>query len=122
MVKTRTESTRVFLKDVVVVERRLRKIFIVTSERLMSFYEKICFIEPLLGDNFYEALDGCFVNLERTVSAKDGILMFDNGYELPLSERSFVRAKRNHYAYHRIKQLKNVLDKSEGNNDNQETS
>ena len=103
----------VFLADIVLIERRLRKIFLVTDERLISYYEKIKYIEPLLGDNFFEVIDGCFINLEKTVSARDGILRFKNGYELPLSERSFVKAKQNHYVYHRIKQLKSVIAKSD---------
>ena len=108
MVKTRYESTRVDLNDVLIIERRLRKIFLVTTERLFSFYEKIVFIDPLLGDNFYEVIDGCFVNFDRTLSAKEGKLRFDNGYEFPLSERSFAKAKKHHYAYLRLRQLRNI--------------
>lgn len=117
MVKTRSESTKVDLKDILLIERRLRKILIVTTYTEFSFYERIIFIKPLLGDNFYEVLDGLFVNLDRTTSAKRGVLFFDNGHRLELSERSFVKAKRNHYAYHRLKQLRTIKYLSIRNDD-----
>lgn len=109
-VKTRSESTRVELSDVLVIERRARKIFVATTDRLISYYDQLRNIKPLLGDNFFEVYSGCLINLDRLDSAKEGILYFDNGYELPLSERSFVRAKQKHYAYYRVKQLRDVKE------------
>ena len=105
-VQTRWESTRVDLDDILLIERRLRKVFLVTSERLISYYDKIKHIEPLLGENYMKLLDGCFINLERMESAKEGILRFDTGFELPVSSRNFAKAKRSHHSYYRTRQLR----------------
>ena len=115
-VETRWESVRIDLDEVVIIERRLRKVFLLTTERSISFYDKIKYIRPLLGENFFEILDGCFINLERMKEAKDGVLVFDTGYVFPVSSRSFVKAKRKHFAYYRRKQLRVGLERPPGPN------
>ncbi len=109
-VKKRNESTKVFIKDIILIERRYRKIFLMTSERMVEYYEKLVYIEPLLGENFFQVIDGCFINLEKVISARDGLIYFENGYKLQLSERGFVKAKRNHYAYTRLRQLRSAAE------------
>ena len=104
-VKTRNESTRFDVEELFIVEKRLRKLVLMTYERDISYYEKLKNVAPLLGSNFFQVKRGCFINLEMMITASEGVLLFENGYKLCLGRKSFIRAKQKHNSYYKTKQM-----------------
>ena len=110
-ISTRKESTKLDIEEIITIERKSRIIKIVTAEREVSFYDKLIYIKPLLGDNFFEVSDGLLLNLEKMKTVTEGTVLFEGGLELILSERGYTKLKKKHFSYNRMKQLEEVIKK-----------
>ena len=99
LVKTRWESTKVYLREIVYVERRLRVLFIFTLEEEYRCYEAMDEISHKFGENFYPLTQGLYANLDYVKRIKNRRVEFIGGKELHLSHRSYIGIKRRHNAY-----------------------
>ena len=102
---TRWASTRIDIDEILYIERRLRKIRVVTEDRVIEYYDRMAFITPLLGENFYSVLRGFFVNLERIEEVKEGKVIFDCKIEVAIPVKVYPSLKRTHNAHYRTMQL-----------------
>ena len=105
VIKTRSESTKLTLGEILLVQRKLRKLYIVSESRQYEYYEKMENVEPLLDEPFFQVLDGTYVNIEKIKTIHKGSILFDNGYEFFLRERVASKVRQKHTAYHKTKQL-----------------
>lgn len=92
-------NARVRLSDVVLIERKNRKLHVVTEERSFDYYEKIENVEPILDGRFYPCLKGCYINMERVAAMTEQSIYFDNGAHFELGRDNFIKAKRNYKHY-----------------------
>ncbi|MGC2872228.1 LytTR family transcriptional regulator DNA-binding domain-containing protein [Ihubacter sp. rT4E-8] len=87
-------SARIKLSDVVLIERKNRKLHVMTEGHDFDYYEKIENIEPILDGRFYPCLKGCYINMERVEAMAEQSIYFDNGEQFALGRDNFVKAKR----------------------------
>ena len=105
IVLTGNLAARIRISDILYIERYKRKIKIVTAQEEYAYYERIENIKPLLDDNFFPCLKGCYINLEKVISMHDRKIMFEGGRTLYLGRENFIKTMQYYKLY-----LKNPLD------------
>ena len=93
------ETARIRISDVVLIERRKRKLFIVTGDRQYDYYQKIENVEVLLDNRFFPCLKGCYVNLEHISCMSEQSIYFDNGYVYSLGRGNFIRTRQKYKCF-----------------------
>lgn len=99
MIMSGSESARVRVSDVVLIERNRRKLRIITDYRIYDFYGKMEAIEPMLDERFFPCLKGCYINFERVVRMTEQSIFFDNGMVYSLGRENFLRTKHQFKEY-----------------------
>lgn len=87
------------LDHVVLIERRLRKICIVTDKEEHEYYERLENIIPCLDQRFYPCLQGCYINFEKVSMMKDQEIRFKNEYSFYLGKTNFQKTRRAYKKY-----------------------
>ena len=103
LVVTRWESTIVYLDEVLYLEKRLRKLAVITEAEVLEYSEDLSEVALSLGENFIPILKTCYVNMDRVKRVKERRAVFDCGLVLELTERPYIRLKNGHTLYHNRK-------------------
>lgn len=110
-IRTRNLSTRIDVEDILYLERRSRKVFVVTEGEEIEYYEQFDLVTPLLTEVFIPVRKGLYINLPKVRSVKDNKCIFSCGKEIHLPEKPFSKLKISHNAYYRTHQLRMVREK-----------
>lgn len=94
-----SETAKVGVSEVILIERDRRKLRIVTKEREYFYYEKLENVETLLDSRFYPCLKGCYINFERVSHMSDQKIYFDNGYVYNVGRNNFIKTKQYYKNY-----------------------
>ena len=112
----RYESTKIDIDDILYIERRLRKIYLLTEIREIEYYEKLKYVEPLLEDYFFKIGSGTFINIIKIKSVLEESVIFDCGLEIPIPRKISFRLRQRHRGYFHLKQKLKALDNTTKNN------
>lgn len=115
VVWNRHESTKIDIDDILYIERRLRKIYLLTEIREFEYYENLKYVEPLLEDYFFKIGSGTFINIIRIKSVLEESVIFDCGSELPIPRKVSFRLRQRHRGYFHLKQKIRALEKTQKN-------
>lgn len=85
---------KVRVKDVLYIERYLRKIRIVTSKEIYEYYDRLENIQPFLDARFYPCLEGCYVNFEQVKAMGGQKIIFENDMVFYLGRANFVKSRQ----------------------------
>ncbi|MBR0596777.1 LytR/AlgR family response regulator transcription factor [Sinanaerobacter chloroacetimidivorans] len=86
---TRKESSKVWIKEILYIEKELRLIKIYTAGRVYSFYGKLDDIMKYLDDNFYRCHRSCVVNLDKILRMEKGIFYLEGGKTLRVGQNNY---------------------------------
>ena len=95
-VKTRKETTRVNIREILYIETELRIVKIYTAKRAYRLYGKLDEIVKYLKDNFYRCHKSCVINLEMIERMEDGVIYFSDGQTVRIGQNNY-RLTKNHY-------------------------
>lgn len=96
---------QVKIKDILWIERNLRKIRIVTTQETYEYYERIENVQPLLDQRFYPCLRGCYINFDQVKSMQEQKIIFDERNIFYLGRANFIKTRQAFKNY-----LKNKLE------------
>lgn len=86
-------AAQIKMSDILWVERNLRKIRVVTADRVYEFYENMKNVKPQLDQRFYPCLQGCYINLEQVKAMQAQEIIFDEQNIYYLGRSNFIKAK-----------------------------
>ena len=104
VVWNRRESTKIDIDDILYIERRLRKIYLLTEIREYEYYENMKYVEPLLEDYFFKIGKGTFINIIRIKSVLEESVIFDCGMEIHIPRKISFKLRQRHRGYFHLKQ------------------
>ena len=113
VVWNRRESTKIDIDDILYIERRLRKIYLLTEVREIEYYEKMKYVEPVLADYFFKIGNGTFINITKIKSVQEDKVIFDCGLEMGIPRKIFFRLKQKHQAHFHFQQIIHASKKVE---------
>lgn len=96
---TKKETCKVNTREILYIEKELRRINIYTNNRVYSFYGKFNDISKYLGNNFYRCHGSCIVNLDKITRMEDGIFYLDNGQTLRVGQNNYQSARRYYHKF-----------------------
>jgi DNA-binding LytR/AlgR family response regulator len=106
-VKTRKETAKVSIREILYIESELRVVVIYTEKRKFRFYGKLDELIQYLSNDFYRIHKSCVINLDRIARMEDGVIYF--------TEEQTVRVGQNNYRLARRQYLKH-LEQNGGRN------
>jgi len=92
-------------RDVLWIERHLRKIYIVTDCETYEYYERMENIQPFLDSRFYPCLQGCYINFDKVKTMQEQKIIFENERVFYLGRANFIKTRQAFKKY-----LKNKLE------------
>jgi len=102
--KTIRECTKIFTKDILYVEARLRKVVIHTTYDIIEYYNKLSDMEDDLKEyNFFRCHKSYLVNLKYIKSYDNTFITLKNGEKIYISKHKFSDFSKSFMYY-----LKNV--------------
>ena len=116
VVWNRRESTKIDIDDILYIERRLRKIYLLTELREIEYYENLKYVEPLLEDYFFKIGSGTFINITKIKSVLEESVIFDCGLEIYIPRKISFRLRQKHRGYFHFKQELKAREKTPKNN------
>ncbi len=96
---TRKETSKVFVDEILYIEKRLRIINIYTENKIYSVYGKMKEIEIYLDDSFYKCHKSCILNFSKIISMENGIFFFENGIDLRVGQNNYQYAKSKYKSF-----------------------
>lgn len=102
-VVTKKECCKIFLSDIVYIEKDARIVRIVTENDTYSEYGNISDFEPYFEDDdrFCICFKGLIINLDHVISMKNQSILFSNGKHYDLGRTNFLKAKQTFVNYMR---------------------
>ena len=85
---------KVNLKDIMYIERYLRKLRVVTAKEVYEYYEHLEKVLPILTSNFYPCLQGCYVNFDWVNAMREQRIIFENEQCIYLGRANFVKTRQ----------------------------
>ena len=95
----RSESSKVYLKRIMLIEQELRKIMIFTEEGKYWRYGKIEELSKYLDKRFLKCHSSCIINMDKVVKMRDQTIYFENGYKIIICKEKFYSAKNKFNGY-----------------------
>ena len=96
---TRKFSLKVWVDDIVYIQKKDRKLKVATDRVCYEYYEKLQNIEPYLDQRFYYCLKSLVVNLDKIDKMTDQTIFFQNGETFFLGRENYIKAKQTYSAY-----------------------
>ena len=111
----RNRVTRIEVGEILLVERKGRKLLIHTKDEVIDYYEKMENVIPLLDERFYPCLQGCYVNFNHITDMIDREISFDNGESFSIGRANFIKTRQNFILYLKktYKDVKNACNFNE---------
>jgi len=106
------ETSKVFLKNIILIEQELRKSMIYTDKEKFWLYSKIDTLMQYLDSRFLKCHQSYIINLDKVVKMKSQTIFFENGQKIFIGREKF-QSTRQYYASYIIHAQKN-LAKSPG--------
>lgn len=91
---TRKEASKVNTKEILYIEKELRRLNIYTGSRVYTFYGKLDDVTKYLDDSFCKCHGSCIVNLNKITRMEDGIFYLENGQTLRVGQNNYQYTKR----------------------------
>lgn len=98
-IKTKKETGKVYLEDMIYLEKELQKLIIHTLDREIQMYGKMEDMTPYLDERFLCCHRSYSFNMDRVASMRDQVVHMEGGREVPLGRETFRKAKRQYEAY-----------------------
>ena len=96
---TRKFSLKVWIADIIYIQKKDRKIKIMTDQECYEYYEKLQNIEQYLDKRFYHCLKTLVVNLDKIDKMTDQTIFFQNGETFFLGRENYIKTKQTYSAY-----------------------
>lgn len=90
---------KVYMDDIIYIERNGRKLTIATESEHIEFYEQMKNVCDKLDKRFYPCLQSFLINIEKVDCMENQTIYFHNGEKRPMARDSFVRTKQYFSAY-----------------------
>lgn len=94
VVKTKSQLYRVEFKEIIYLEKDLRKIVIHTQDKQISFYGKMSDLKERLDQRFLMCHRSYIFNMDKVALIGDSTLYMKNNESIPLGRESFRIAKK----------------------------
>lgn len=108
-VRTRKETTKVYLIEILYIETERRVVKIYTEQRDYRFYGKLDEVVKYLDGNFYRSHKSCVINLGKIDRMEDGLVYFPGGQSVRIGENNYRITKYRYYEY-----LERIAGRMEG--------
>lgn len=94
-VNSRTVTKKLFLEDIVCIEKEYHHIIIKTVDGNISLKSGKLDIRPYIADSadFFECHSYLLINLRNVESMQDGVIIFSTGEKKKIGRRNFSKAK-----------------------------
>ena len=91
---TRFYSIKLYLRDILYIERQSRVLFFHTEKEDLKVYEGIQEVLPYLDSRFYPCLTGLLINFDKVDRMRDGRIFFcDKKTHIDCGRQCFTRTK-----------------------------
>ena len=98
-VKTRKETTKVCVSEILYIESELRVIIIYTAKRTYRFYRKLDELIPYLNHDFYRIHKSCVINLGRIERMEGGVIFFTDALTVQVGQNNYRLARSRYLKY-----------------------
>ncbi|MGI6731383.1 MAG: LytR/AlgR family response regulator transcription factor [Anaerovoracaceae bacterium] len=98
-VKTKQGTYKVFTKDILLIEKDLRRVRIYTHKHNYCFYSKMDYVFPFLGKNFHKCHSSCIINLDKVTKMEDGVIHLEGDKWVMLGQRSYQNTRKSYGQY-----------------------
>lgn len=95
-VETKKLTGRVYLDEILYVEKNLRKTILVTEEDKITLYCAMEFVKAYVDDRFLDCHRSYLFNMDKIKQMTEQTIVFENGDRIPLGRDCF-RAGRKIY-------------------------
>lgn len=98
-IKTKKETGKIYLEDIIYLEKNLQKLIIYASTREVQIYCKMDDIKPYLDERFLFCHRSYSFNMDKVVSLRDQTIYLEKQSSVPLGRETFRKAKRLYEEY-----------------------
>ena len=110
------ETSKVFIKNVMLIEQELRKTMIYAEEGHYWRYGKIDELLRYLDGRFFRCHQSCIINMDKVVKMKEQTIFFENGFKTMMGREKFQCARQN-FNRHIMMDQKPEIEKPDKNDD-----
>ena len=95
----RSETSKIYIDRIMLIEQELRKINIVTDEGQYSRYGKIAELSEYLDGRFLRCHNSYIINMDKVVKMREQTIFFENGFSIMMGRDKFLFAKQSFANY-----------------------
>jgi len=95
----RSETSKIYLESIILIEQNLRKVVIHTEEDSYWRYGKIEELVKYLDGRFLKCHSSCIINMDKVIKMREQTIFFENGLEIGIGREKFLSAKQNFARY-----------------------
>lgn len=107
-IETRKETGRIYLGEIIYIEKQLRKTILITRTRKVGLYCKMEEIKKYTDERFLECHRSYLFNMDKILRMADQCVYMERGYCVSLGQDSFSRGRRVFRDYLKRKNQENL--------------
>lgn len=104
-IRTKKETGRVYLDEIIYVEKNLRKTMLVTEARIVTLYSDMAYIKQFTDERFLDCHRSFLFNMDKIILMTNQTVYLEKGFQVGLGRESFRRGRHIFDAY--LQQEKN---------------
>ncbi|MCQ4637890.1 LytTR family transcriptional regulator [Anaerovorax odorimutans] len=93
-VKTKKETSRVYLDEIIYVEKNLRKTILITDSRTVVLYCDMAYIKQFIDERFMDCHRSFLFNMDKIIIMTNQTVYMEKGHQVGLGRESFRRGRR----------------------------
>lgn len=98
-VRSKSETCKIKLEDILYIEQDLRKTIIATEGREVFFYGNVDSIIKYLDERFFRCHKSCIVNIEKIQSMREQTIFFENDKKIILGTQNYAKTRKRFNQY-----------------------
>ena len=93
-IKTRKETSKVYLDEIIYIEKNLRKTLLITESRTVAIYCDMASMKQYTDERFMDCHRSYLFNMDKIIRMSDQTIYMENGDQVFLGRESFRRGRR----------------------------
>lgn len=94
LVKTKKETRKVYLDEIIFIEKDLRRAIVITDDKEIVFYSDMEKIKQDVDERFLDCHRSYLFNMDKIVCMTNQTVYMEQGHQVPLGRESFRRGRR----------------------------
>lgn len=98
-VETKKETGRIYLGEIIYIEKQLRKAILVTRTREVAVYCAMEDIKQYTDERFLDCHRSYLFNMDKILRMESQVIYMEHGHHVTLGRESFTRGRRQFRTY-----------------------